>query len=91
MMPHPNVAPSVEGIILQQKKTWYNEEAARGVTNWKYQDTNVNIFYGIGGCLALPAQNGWDVYHEVIFLSKFFFLFLLSENKAKNCKKYKKG
>ena len=67
MMPHPNVAPSVEGIILQQKKTWYNEEAARGVTNWKYQDTNVNIFYGIGGCLALPAQNGWDVYHEVIF------------------------
>ena len=78
MMPHPNVAPSVEGIILQQKKTWYNEEAARGVTNWKYQDTNVNIFYGIGGCLALPAQNGWDVYHEVIFQSKFFFKSLLS-------------
>ena len=91
MMPHPNVAPSVEGIILQQKKTWYNEEAARGVTNWKYQDTNVNIFYGIGGCLALPAQNGWDVYHEVIFQSKFFFKSLLSEDKTKNWKNIKTG
>jgi len=64
MMPGANVEPSVEGIILSQKKTWYNKEAARGVDNWKYEDQEVNIFFGIGGCLALPVQNGWDVYHK---------------------------
>jgi hypothetical protein len=41
-------------------KNHYNMEAARGAS-FSQGGSSVSIFYGIGGCLAMPAQNGWDV------------------------------
>merc|ERR1712198_214447 len=58
MMNHPAVA-----IVNQQTssdinavKNNYNQEAARGGTNFH----GLKSFYGIGGCLSMPAQNGHE-------------------------------
>jgi hypothetical protein len=61
MMNHPQV-PTIAPITASpENKNHYNQEAARGAS-FTNGGTTVNIFYGIGGCLALPAQNGPDVH-----------------------------
>lgn len=58
MMNHPQV-PTIAPVTNQaENKNHYNQEAARGAT-FNQGAGNINIFYGIGGCLALPAQNGY--------------------------------
>lgn len=62
MMNHPQVSTAAPITLKPELKNHYNQEAARGATF--QQTTNpVSIYYGIGGCLALPAQNGYDTYH----------------------------
>lgn len=62
MMNHPQVSTAAPMTLKPELKNHYNQEAARGATF--QQTTNpVSIYYGIGGCLALPAQNGYDTYH----------------------------
>lgn len=63
MMNHPQVGPGAPpgstagGVYLDQLKKTYIKEASAGAT-FEQGSNSVNIFYGIGGCLALPAQNG---------------------------------
>lgn len=64
MMNHPQV-PTFKppGDIGDQLKNFYIKDASYGASFTQGLDSNgdpleVNIFYGIGGCLALPAQNG---------------------------------
>jgi len=62
MMNHPQVSTAAPITLKPELKNHYNQEAARGATF--QQTTNpVSIYYGIGGCLALPAQNGYDTHH----------------------------
>lgn len=56
MMNHPQVASVLPFTVVEEKRH-DNQEAARG-TVFSNAGTAVNIYYGIGGCLALPAQNG---------------------------------
>jgi len=58
MMNHPQVTVKDQARLIdqwwsqyQQTKNFYNQEAARG-------NMFLNTFYGIGGCLAVAAQNG---------------------------------
>jgi len=63
MMNHPQVSTAAPITLKPELKNHYNQEAARGATF--QQTTNpVSIYYGIGGCLALPAQNGYDTHHS---------------------------
>jgi len=63
MMNHPavtivnqqGVSPSEEQDINAIKNN-YNQEAARGGVNFH----GLKTFYGIGGCLSMPAQNGHE-------------------------------
>lgn len=58
MMNHPQV-PTIAPVTLNaENKNHYNQEAARGASFTQAPNAAVTIFYGIGGCLALPAQNG---------------------------------
>lgn len=58
MMNHPQV-PTIAPVTNQaENKNHYNQEAARGAT-FNQGAGDINIYYGIGGCLALPAQNGY--------------------------------
>lgn len=57
MMNHPQVATAAPITVAPEKMNHYNQEAMRGATFGA-----VEIFYGVGGCLALPAQNGYDVH-----------------------------
>lgn len=57
MMNHPQVATAAPITVAAELKNHYNQEAMRGATFGA-----VKIFYGVGGCLALPAQNGYDVH-----------------------------
>ncbi|CAG5100057.1 Oidioi.mRNA.OKI2018_I69.XSR.g16821.t1.cds [Oikopleura dioica] len=53
MMNHPGSTIANESDLVSQiYKLYYNKEAARG--------DEISYHYGIGGCLALPAQNGYD-------------------------------
>lgn len=53
MMNHPHSTEvNEDDLVSQIYKLYYNKEAARG--------DEVQFYYGIGGCLALPAQNGYD-------------------------------
>jgi len=53
MMNHPATDEvNTDDLVSQIYKLYYNKEAARG--------DEVSFYYGIGGCLALPAQNGYD-------------------------------
>jgi hypothetical protein len=61
MMNHPQVATTAPITLNPELKNHYNQEASRGNT-FDQGGGPVSIFYGIGGCLALPAQNGWDVH-----------------------------
>lgn len=58
MMNHPQVATAAPITVAPELKNHYNQEAARG-NSFTTGGGGVSIFYGIGGCLALPAQNGW--------------------------------
>jgi len=62
MMNHPQVSTAAPITLFPDLKPHYNQEAARGAI---FQQTtgDVAIYYGIGGCLALPAQNGYDMHH----------------------------
>lgn len=59
MMNHPQVPTALSTAVLTELKNHYNQEAARGAS-FNQGGTAIEIFYGIGGCLALPAQNGYD-------------------------------
>ena len=59
MMNHPQVATVAPITLSPENKNHYNQEAGRGNT-FSNGGGSVTIFYGIGGCLALPAQNGPD-------------------------------
>lgn len=63
MMNHPQVSTAASVTVSPELKNHYNQEAARGATFQQGTNGPVTIFYGIGGCLALPAQNGYDTYH----------------------------
>merc|ERR1712174_66560 len=56
MMNHPSVTIQDQqtGSNINAVKNNYNQEAARGGTTFH----GLNSFYGIGGCLSMPAQNG---------------------------------
>merc|ERR1712242_691187 len=58
MMNHPAVAIANQqtGVYINAVKNNYNQEAARGGTNFH----GLKSFYGIGGCLSMPAQNGHE-------------------------------
>lgn len=58
MMNHPQVPTLAPVTLTPENKNHYIQEAARGATFQQGGNTAVTIFYGIGGCLALPAQNG---------------------------------
>lgn len=58
MMNHPQVG-TAPPIVATELKNRYNQEAARGAS-FSNGGATIEIFYGIGGCLALPAQNGVD-------------------------------
>jgi len=64
MMNHPQVSTAEPITVVGQEelKNHYNQEAARGQT-FNQGGTGIDIFYGVGGCLALPAQNGYDTHH----------------------------
>ena len=58
MMNHPQVPTfAPPGTINDQLKNSYLKEASEGAA-FQQGSNSVNIYYGIGGCLALPAQNG---------------------------------
>ena len=60
MMNHPQVATAAPITVAAELKNHDNQEAMRGAT---FPDGGtVKIYYGVGGCLALPAQNGYDVH-----------------------------
>jgi hypothetical protein len=58
MMNHPAVAivNQQAGDDINAVHNNYNQEAARGGTNFH----GLKSFYGIGGCLSMPAQNGHE-------------------------------
>jgi len=58
MMNHPavTIANQQTGVDINAVKNNYNQEAARGGTNFH----GLKSFYGIGGCLSMPAQNGHE-------------------------------
>lgn len=62
MMNHPQVATKITATAEPELKNHYNQEAMRGNEFSQGGIQAVSIFYGVGGCLALPAQNGWDVH-----------------------------
>jgi len=58
MMNHPQVPTfAPPGTIADQLKNSYLKEASEGAA-FQQGSNSVDIYYGIGGCLALPAQNG---------------------------------
>jgi len=58
MMNHPQVpTASYPGTLADQLKNFYAREASEGA-GFTQGGNSVSIYYGIGGCLALPAQNG---------------------------------
>jgi len=61
MMNHPSVtiADQQSGANINAVKNNYNQEAARGGTTFH----GLNSFYGLGGCLSMPAQNG----HQFVY------------------------
>lgn len=63
MMNHPQVPTAApQTYLTDRKKDWPNKESMRGAT---FPDGGtVQIYYGVGGCLALPAQNGYDVHQS---------------------------
>lgn len=63
MMNHPQVATTAPITVNPELKNHYNQEASRGA-EFDQGGGPIMIFYGIGGCLALPAQNGWDVHSD---------------------------
>jgi hypothetical protein len=63
MMNHPQVGTTAPITLNPELKNHYNQEASRGNSFSQGGNPAVMIFYGIGGCLALPAQNGWDVHN----------------------------
>jgi hypothetical protein len=58
MMNHPSVSIQDQqtGSSINAVKNNYNQEAARGGTGFH----GLTSFYGIGGCLSMPAQNGHE-------------------------------
>merc|ERR1712241_1272226 len=58
MMNHPsvNIQDQQSGSSINAVKNNYNQEAARGGTGFH----GLTSFYGIGGCLSMPAQNGHE-------------------------------
>merc|ERR1712037_303304 len=68
MMNHPQVdrndAAKTNFDGLPYVQPVYNQEAARGQTFEQNSHGTINIYYGIGGCLAHPAQNGNDQLHQ---------------------------
>jgi len=63
MMNHPAVtAVDVQNAArsINVVKNNYNNEAARGGLD----NLGLNSFYGIGGCLSMPAQNGHQFVHQ---------------------------
>ena len=58
MMNHPsvNIQDQQTGSSINAVKNNYNQEAARGGTTFH----GLTSFYGIGGCLSMPAQNGHE-------------------------------
>lgn len=58
MMNHPQVPTLAPNTLQAENKNHYNQEAARGASFQQGSDPSITIYYGIGGCLALPAQNG---------------------------------
>jgi len=58
MMNHPSVTiqDQQSGTSINAVKNNYNQEAARGGTGFH----GLTSFYGIGGCLSMPAQNGHE-------------------------------
>jgi len=68
MMNHPQVerndADGTNFNGLPYVEPVYNQEAARGATFDQNSYGSISIYYGIGGCLAHPAQNGNDQLHE---------------------------
>jgi len=63
MMNHPQVATVAPITLNPENKNHYNQEGARG-NIFAGNGGSVSIFYGIGGCLALPAQNGPNNYAD---------------------------
>merc|ERR1712176_509001 len=59
MMNHPSVtiADQQTGANINPIKNNYNQEAARGGVTFH----GLNSFYGLVGCLSMPAQNGHQV------------------------------
>lgn len=68
MMNHPQVerndAAKTNFDGLPYVEPVYNQEAARGASFDQNSYGTIKIYYGIGGCLAHPAQNGNDQLHE---------------------------
>ena len=56
MMNHPavSIADQQAGININGQHNNYSQEGARGGPNFH----GLTTFYGIGGCLSMPAQNG---------------------------------
>jgi len=56
MMNHPavSIADQQAGTNINEKHNNYSREGARGGPNFH----GLTTFYGIGGCLSMPAQNG---------------------------------
>lgn len=63
MMNHPavNIVDTQTGVSINVVKNNYNQESARGGVD----RLGLNSFYGIGGCLSMPAQNGHQFVHQV--------------------------
>jgi hypothetical protein len=53
----------------------------------------INIFFGIGGCLALPAQNGYDSSSDDFSLRKYNNYFSSTNGGYGNneCLRFQKG